>query len=54
MKMILKLGNLRFLLFTIILFFKSVLAWRIVFENGPSWTTLADGNPIHVGGVLPD
>ena len=40
MKMILKLGNLRFLLFTIILFFKSVLAWRIVFENGPSWTTL--------------
>ncbi len=40
MKIILRLGNLRFLLFTLILLAKSALAWYIVFEDGPSWTML--------------
>ncbi|RED58069.1 phosphoglycerol transferase MdoB-like AlkP superfamily enzyme [Cohnella lupini] len=35
-----KMGNRRFLLFTLLLLFKCCLAWFVVFEDGPSWMTM--------------
>lgn len=38
--MLIRLGNRRFLLFTLLLLFKCCLAWFVVFEDGPSWATM--------------
>ncbi|MBB3108770.1 phosphoglycerol transferase MdoB-like AlkP superfamily enzyme [Paenibacillus phyllosphaerae] len=40
MSLVMKLGNRRILLFTLILVLKGALAWFVVFEDGPSWLTL--------------
>jgi len=40
MAMLIKLGNRRFILFTLILLLKCCLAWFVVFENGPSVMTM--------------
>ncbi|QJD85392.1 LTA synthase family protein [Cohnella herbarum] len=40
MGLLIKLGNRRFLLFTLLLLFKCSLAWFVVFEDGPSWETM--------------
>ncbi|MFC4598321.1 LTA synthase family protein [Cohnella hongkongensis] len=40
MNLLIKLGNRRFVLFTFILLLKCCLAWFVVFENGPSVTTM--------------
>ncbi|QGQ94050.1 LTA synthase family protein [Paenibacillus psychroresistens] len=37
---LLKLGNRRFIIFTLILALKGCLAWFVVFEDGPSWGTI--------------
>ncbi len=37
---LIKMGNRRFLLFTLLLLFKCCLAWFVVFEDGPSWMTM--------------
>jgi len=40
MGLLIRLGNRRFLLFTLILLLKCCLAWFVVFEDGPSFTTM--------------
>ncbi|QMV41865.1 LTA synthase family protein [Cohnella cholangitidis] len=40
MGLLIKLGNRRFMLFTLLLLFKCSLAWFVVFEDGPSWETM--------------
>ncbi|MFC5700336.1 LTA synthase family protein [Cohnella faecalis] len=40
MALLIKLGNRRFMLFTLLLLLKCCLAWFVVFEDGPSWTTM--------------
>ncbi|WP_115993734.1 sulfatase-like hydrolase/transferase [Cohnella lupini] len=40
MGLLIKMGNRRFLLFTLLLLFKCCLAWFVVFEDGPSWMTM--------------
>jgi Phosphoglycerol transferase and related proteins, alkaline phosphatase superfamily len=35
-----------FIFFTVILFLKGALAWFVVFDNGPSWTTLLTEIPV--------
>ncbi|WP_239615695.1 LTA synthase family protein [Cohnella mopanensis] len=40
MGLLIKLGNRRFTLFTLLLLFKCSLAWFVVFEDGPSWGTM--------------
>jgi len=40
MNLLAKLANRRFILFTLILLFKCCLAWFVVFEDGPSVTTM--------------
>ncbi|TYP70081.1 LTA synthase family protein [Paenibacillus methanolicus] len=40
MPQLMRLGNRRILLFTLILVLKGALAWFVVFEDGPSWLTL--------------
>ncbi len=40
MNLLIKLGNRRFVLFTLILLLKCCLAWFVVFEDGPSVTTM--------------
>jgi len=40
MNLLIKLGNRRFILFTLILLLKCCLAWFVVFEDGPSVATM--------------
>ncbi|MFC5649336.1 LTA synthase family protein [Paenibacillus solisilvae] len=40
MALLIRLGNRRFLLFTLILLLKCCLAWFVIFEDGPSWGTM--------------
>ncbi|MFC5470110.1 LTA synthase family protein [Cohnella suwonensis] len=40
MGLLIKMGNRRFVLFTLLLLFKCSLAWFVVFEDGPSWMTM--------------